>query len=130
MNYNTREELSDVVVKEYNRAVKGQIKQLHNCKAWVFMPGNSDFAILQSYSTIVAAYQFSASILWVFGYYSHTTACHITKFHNWIRYDYQAGWNYPRIVRLYNDSKTGKRAARKNLDDDFASVISNALDQH
>lgn len=26
--------------------------------------------------------------------------------------------------------KTGKRAARKNLDDDFASVISTALNQH
>lgn len=42
---------------------------------------------------------------------------------------YNTGWNYPVTVRLYNDSKTGKRAARKNLDDDFASVISTALNQ-
>ena len=31
--------------------------------------------------------------------------------------------------RLYNDSRTGKCAVRKNLDDDFASVISTALNQ-
>lgn len=35
-----------------------------------------------------------------------------------------------RKVNLYNDSKTGKRAARKNLEDDFATVISTALNQH
>lgn len=129
MIYRTREELSDVVIAEYNRAVKGQIEQLYSCKAWVYMPDNSDFIILRSYSTIVAAFQRSTGILWVFGFYSHTTASHIAKFCNWLRYEYQIGWNYPVIVRLYNDSKTGKRAARKNLDDDFASVISTALNQ-
>ena len=100
------------------------------CTAWIIKHGLSDFLILQSYSTIVAAYQFSTGILWVFDYYSHTTACHVAKFRNWIRYEYQAGWNYPRVVILYNDSKTGKRAAQNNLDDDFASVISTALNQH
>ena len=129
MTYRTRRELTDAVISEYNRAVKGQIEQLYYCKAWVFMPDNYDFMILQSYSTIVAAYQFSTGILWVFGYYSATTAQHIAKFRNWIRYEYRTGWDYPRVVRLYNDSRTGKRAARKNLDDDFASVISTALNQ-
>ena len=38
-------------------------------------------------------------------------------------------WNYPRKVNLYNDSRTGKLAARKNLEDDFASVIATALNQ-
>lgn len=123
MIYTTRKELSDAVITDYNRAVKGQVEQLYNCKAWVYMPGNSDFIILRSYSTIVAAFQRSTGILWVFGFYSHTTAIHIAKFRNWIRYEYQTGWNYPKIVRLYNDSRTGKRAARKNLDDDFASII-------
>ena len=28
---------------------------------------------------------------------------------------------------MYNDSRTGKRAAQKNIDDDFASVIATAL---
>lgn len=130
MMYNTRQELADAVIKEYNRAVKGQVEQLYYCKAWVFMPDNSDFLILQSYSTIVAAFQRTTGILWVFGFYSNTTVQHIAKFQNWIRYKYLTGWNYPKKVNLYNDSRTGKRAARKNIDDDFASVIATALNQH
>lgn len=129
MIYRTRKDLSDAVISEYNRTVKGQIERLYYCKAWVYMPDNSDFIILRSYSTIVAAFQCSTGILWVFGYYSHTTASHIAKFENWIRCEYLTGWNYPRKVNLYNDSRTGKRAARKNLDDDFASVIATALNQ-
>ena len=130
MMYSTRKELSDAVISEYNRALKGQCEQLYYCKAWIFMPDNSDFVILQSYSTIVAAFQSTTGILWVFGHYSTTTAQHVAKFRNWVRYKYNTGWNYPRKVNLYNDSKTGKRAARKNLDDDFASVIATALNQH
>lgn len=130
MMYNTRQELADAVIKEYNRTVKGQVEQLYCCKAWIFMPDNSDFLILQSYSTIVAAFQRTTGILWVFGFYSNTTAQHIAKFKNWIRYGFQTAWNYPKKVNLYNDSRTGKRAARKNLDDDFASVIVSALNQH
>lgn len=130
MIYNTRRELADAVISEYNRAVKGQAEQLYCCRAWVFMPDNSDFLILQSYSTIVAAFQRTTGILWVFGFYSNTTVQHIAKFKNWIRYVFQTGWNYPKKVNLYNDSRTGKRAARKNLDDDFASVIVSALNQH
>ena len=130
MIYSNRKELSDAVISDYNRAVKGQVERLYYCKAWVYMPGNSDFIILRSYSTIVAAYQRTTGILWVFGHYSNTTAQHVAKFRNWIRYKYNTGWNYPATVRLYNDSKTGKRAARKNLDNDFASVISTALNQH
>lgn len=130
MMYNTRQELADAVIKEYNRAVKGQVEQLYYCKAWVFMPDNSDFLILQSYSTIVAAFQRTTGILWVFGFYSNTTVQHIAKFQNWIRYKYLTGWNYPKKVNLYNDSRTGKRAAQKNIDDDFASVIATALNQH
>lgn len=130
MIYSTRRALTDAVIHDYNRAVKGEIKQLYSCKAWVYMPDNSDFLILQSYSTIVAAFQRTTGILWVFDFYSCTTAQHIAKFMNWVQYEYKTGWNYPKVVRLYNDSKTGKRAARKNLDEDFASVISTALNQH
>lgn len=89
----------------------------------------SDFIILQSYTTIVAAFQRSTGILWVFGFYSNTTAQHVAKFKNWIRHKYQTGRNYPVTVRLYNDSRTGKRAAHKNIEDDFASVIASALNQ-
>lgn len=129
MMYSNRRELTDAVISEHNRTVKGQVEQLYTCKAWVFMPDNSDFIILQSYSTIVAAFQRSTGILWVFDHYSNTTAQHVSKFRNWVRYEYRTGWDYPKIVRLYNDSITGKRAARKNLDDDFSGVIASALNQ-
>lgn len=130
MIYSTRKELADAVINEYNRAVKGQCEQLYSCKAWIFTPDNSDFIILQSYTTIVAAFQRSAGILWVFDRYSNTTSQHVAKFRNWIRYEFQTGWKYPITVRLYNDSRTGKRAARKNIEDDFASVIASVLNQH
>lgn len=129
MNFTTRKELTETVINECNRAVKGQAEQLYSCKAWVFMPDNSDFIILQSYTTIVAVFQRSTGILWVFGFYSNTTAQHVAKFGKWIRYKYNTGWNYPRKVNLYNDSSSGKRVAQKNLDDDFASVIESALNQ-
>lgn len=130
MMYSTKRELTDAVISEYNRAVKGQIEQLYSCKAWIIQPDNSEFVILQSYTTIVAAYQRTTKILWVFDHYSNTTAQHVSKFRNWVRYEHRTGWDYPKIVRLYNDSCTSKRAARKNLEEDFASVISTALNQH
>ena len=130
MIYRTRSEIVKTVVSQSDLHLGGYRKQLYSCKAWIIKPDFSDFLILQSYLTIVAAYQYSTSILWVFGHYSTTTAQHVAKFRNYIRYKYNTGCNYPATVRLYNDSKTGKRAARKNLDDDFASVISTALNQH
>lgn len=127
--YSTRKEIADAVLNEYDCVLGSHIQQLYSCKAWIFMHDYSDFTILQSYTTIVAAFQRSTGILWVFGFYSNTTAQHVAKFKNWIRYKYQTGWNYPVTVRLYNDSRTGKRAARKNIEDDFASVIASALNQ-
>lgn len=108
----------------------GYKKQLYYCKAQIIKSDFSDFLILQSYSTIVAAYEFSTDILWVFGFYSNTTACHIAKFRNWLRYKYNLSYFSIRRVNLYNDSRIGKRAAQKNLNDDFASVIATALNQH
>ena len=129
MIYRTRKELAEAVVSQSDLHLGGYRSQLYSCKAWIIHPDFSDFLILQSYSTLVAAYQFSTGILWVFGFYSNTTAQHVAKFCKWLRDEYNTGWNYQRTVKLYNDSKTGKRAARKNLDDDFASVISTALTQ-
>lgn len=129
MIYRTRSDIVKAVEYQSSLHVGGSKNRLYYCTAWIIKPDFSDFLILQSYSTIVAAYQFSTGILWVFGFYSNTTAQHIAKFWNWITYEYQDGLYYPRTVKLYNDSKTGKRAARKNLDDDFASVISTALNQ-
>lgn len=130
MIYNTRSDIVKAVESQSSLHVGGSKSRLYYCTAWIIKPDFSDFLILQSYSIIVAAYQFSTGILWVFGYYSATTAQHVAKFRNWLRYEFRTGWNYPRKVNLYNDSRTGKRAARKNLDDDFASVISTALNQH
>ena len=134
MTYRTRSDIVEAVEHQSSLSVGGYESRLYYCKAWIIHPDFSDFLILQSYSTIVAAYQFptqfSTGILWVFDFYSHTTAQHVAKFRNWVRCEYRTGWDYPRIVRLYNDSRTGKRAARKNLEDDFASVISAALNQH
>ena len=130
MIYKTRSEIESAVIDAYNKTSIEELKRLYNCKAWICETDSFDFTVLQSYSSIVAAYQRSTGILWVFDYYSHTTASHIAKFRNWLRYEFRTGWNYPVTVRLYNDSRTGKRAARKNLDDDFASVIATALNQH
>lgn len=113
MTFNTRKELADAVIDAYNKNPTGLAERLYFCKAWIINPDNSDFIILQSYSTIVAAFQRTTGILWVFDFYSNTTASHIAKFRNWIRYEFQTGWSYPVTVRLYNDSRTGKRAARK-----------------
>lgn len=130
MIHRTRSDIVKAVEYQSNLNVGGSKSRLYYCTAWIIKPDFSDFLILQSYSTIVAAYQYPTNILWVFGHYSNTTAQHVAKFQNWIRHEYRTDWNYPRKVNLYNDSRTGKRAARKNLDDDFASVISAALNQH
>ena len=130
MMFTTSKELAELVIDAYNKNPMGLAERLYSCKAWIINPDNSDFIILKSYLTIVAAFQRSTGILWVFGFYSNTTASHIAKFQTWIRYEFQTGWNYPITVRLYNDSRTGKRAACKNIEDDFASVIASALNQH
>ena len=129
MIYRTRSEIESAVFDAYNKTSIGKLKRLYYCKAWICENDSFDFTVLQSYSSIVAAYQRSTGILWVFGFYSHTTAQHVAKFRKYLLNEYYIGWNYPRKVNLYNDSKTGKRAARKNLEDDFATVISTALNQ-
>ena len=61
MIYNTRSEIESAVISvisDYNSApTKGKIEQLYSCKAWILTIDNSDFIILQSYTTIVAAFQ-------------------------------------------------------------------------
>lgn len=123
MIYRTRSDIVKTVVNQSDLHLGGYKKRLYYCKAQIIYPDFSDFLILQSYSTIVAAYQISTGILWVFGFYSRTTAQHIAKFRTWLYYEFKTGRRLPYKVNLYNDSSTYKRAARKNLDDDFASVI-------
>ena len=130
MIYCTRSDIVKTVENQSDLHLGGYKKRLYYCKAQIIYSDFSDFLILKSYSTIVAAYQLSTGILWVFGFYSRTTAQHVAKFRTWLYYEFKTGRSLPHRVNLYNDSRTGKRAAQKNLDDDFASVISNALNQH
>lgn len=127
----TRSEIVDQVLEAYYSGYpRTHTERLYTCKARIVYVDSSDWLILQSYASVVAAYQISTSILWVFNFYSNTTAQHISKFRTWLYYEFKTGSNLPRKVNLYNDSRTGKRAAQKNLDDDFASVIATALNQH
>lgn len=130
MTFKNRDDLVTAVKYFSSLPQGGYTQQLYNCKATIICPDFSDFVILRSYSTIVAAFQYSTGILWVFGFYSHTTAQHIAKFKNLLRYKYSfKSWDFPRCVNLYNDSRTSKRAAEKNIQDDFASVIATALEK-
>ena len=100
--------------------------RLYYCKAWITQSKYSRWILLQRYKTIVAAYDKNTEILYVFDYYSATTSQHIAKFQKWLLREMN-----PRPVKrvnLYNDSRTGKRAAQKNIDDDFASVIASAIE--
>lgn len=130
MIYRTRSDYVSQVEFLSDLHLGGYKQRLYHCKAQIIKSDFSDFLILQSYSTIAAAYEFSTDILWVFGFYSNTTACHIAKFRNWLRYKYNLSYFSIRRVNLYNDSRIGKRAAQKNLNDDFTSVIATALNQH
>ena len=125
----TRKEIMNKVYNAYYSSYPASFKRLYTCKAIIVHVEYSEWLVLKSYESVVAAYQVSTGILWVFGFYSNTTAQHVAKFCKWLRNDYNTDWNYQLTVKLYNDSKTGKRAARKNLDDDFASVIAAALNQ-
>ena len=125
----TRKDIMNRVYNAYYSSYPARFKRLYTCQAIIIHVEYSEWIVLKSRETVVAAFQVSTGILWVFGYYSTTTAQHVAKFCKWLRDEYNTGWNYQRTVKLYNDSKTGKRAARKNLDDDFASVIESALSQ-
>lgn len=100
-------------------------RRLDNCKAWTIQSKYSKWVLLQSYFKTVAAYDEITDILYVFEYYSHTTCQHVAKFQNWLKYEFNPV--SVKRVNLYNDSRTGKRAAQKNLEDDFESVIKSTL---
>ena len=125
----TRKDIMNKVYNTYYSSCPARFKRLYTCNAIIIHVEFSEWLVLKSHETVVAAFQVSTGILWVFDFYSHTTAQHVSKFCKWLQNEYNNGWNYKRTVKLYNDSKTGKRAARKNIEDDFASVISTALSQ-
>lgn len=118
---------STYMVDNYNLYPYVKSVRLYHCTAWCISSNYSKWILLQSYKTIVAAYDKIADILYVFDYYSHTTCQHVAKFRNWLKYEFNP-CSVER-VNLYNDSRTGKYAAKKNFDDDFASVIASALEK-
>lgn len=63
MIYNNRSEIELAVIDSYSKTYKGELKRLYNCKAWILETDSFDFTVLQSYSSIVAAYQRSTGIL-------------------------------------------------------------------
>ena len=129
MIYNIRSDIQFAAVYDSYLPYGGYKEQLYNRQAWIVKPNVSDFIILQSHSVVIAAYQHSTQILWVFGYYSKDMFSYVEEFQSWLVCNYSIS-KVPRTVKLYNDSRTGKRAARENLEDDFASVIESALNQH
>lgn len=96
-------------------------QRLYFCKADIIQTTFSKWIILRSYTSVVAAYDQNAEILYVFNYYSATTSQHVAKFRKWLLRE----MNPCRVkrVNLYNDSRTSKRVATANIADDFESVI-------
>lgn len=99
--------------------------RLYHCTAWRISSNRSKWILLQSYTTIVAAYDKNTEVLWVFDYYSKTTCQHVAKFQNWLKYEFNPV--SVKRVNLYNDSRISKCTARRNIEDDFASVIASAI---
>ena len=104
MIYRTRSDIVKAVENQSDLHLGGYKKRLYYCVAQIIYPDFSDFLILKSYSTIVAAYQISSGILWVFGFYSNTTVQHIAKFRVWLREHYYRVLNFP-IYRRVRDKQ-------------------------
>lgn len=100
--------------------------RLYHCTAWCISSNYSKWILLQSYKTIVAAYDKISDILYVFDYYSHTTCQHVVKFRNWLKYEFNPV--SVKRVNLYNDSRTPKYMGMIRKADDFASVIASVIE--
>ena len=76
----TRKDIINKVYNAYYSSYPASFKKLYNCKAIIVHVEYSEWLILKSCERVVAAYQVSTGILWVFGFYSNTTAQHVAKF--------------------------------------------------
>lgn len=94
----TRNELKIYAQQTYDKALSthkfNKYERLNTCQAHYVDVGNS--VILKSYSDIVAIFNKTVGTLYVFTYYSVTTAQHIAKFANMLEWD--------RIAYLYKRS--------------------------
>ncbi len=123
-----------------NLAEHATIKErarLKSCQAWEIVPSSRliteegygyDFDILQSYRTRVAMAIYGKGggrvstgvdvTVLVFNYYSATTSQHIAKWVNELK-----KWYNVTVVKMYNDSRTGKRKAKENNEKDFLTTV-------
>ena len=115
------------MLKDYKTYPDALPHRLYTCKAWTIQSKFSKWVLLQSYFKTAAAYDKISDTIYVFDYWSRTTCQHVAKFQNWLKHEF-CPVSVKRI-NLYNDSRTGKRVALKNIEDDFASVIESALNQ-
>lgn len=79
MMYSTRKELADAVIVEYNRAVKGQCKQLYSCKAWIL---RLTIPILSFYRVIQPLLQLSSVQPVFYGYLTVIAIQHRSTWQN------------------------------------------------
>lgn len=103
------------------------LTRLHHCTAWRISSNYSIWILLQSYETIVAAYDKIDDVLYVFDYYSKTTCKHVAKFQNWLKQEFNPA--SVKRVNLYNDSRTPKYMGLIRKANDFESVIDAVLEK-
>ena len=123
-----------------NLAEHASIKEcvrLKSCQAWEIVPSSKliteegygyNFDILQSYQTRVAMAIYGRGVyrvdsggdvtVLVFDYYSVTTSQHISR---WVKE--LKKWYNVTVVKMYNDSRTGKRKAKENIEKDFLTTV-------
>lgn len=115
------------ILDNYNDYSDIKRNHLYHCTAWSISSNYSKWILLQSYRTIVAAYDKIDDVLYVFDYYSHTTCKHVAKFQNWLKHEFNPA--SVKRVNLYNDSRTPKYMGLIRKANDFASVIEGALEK-
>lgn len=88
---------------QMNESAYNQVKQLYNCKAWLYESKNCIW--LKSYNTFIAVYDIDKNILvdclrTEFGY-TATSAQHIAKFRRYLRErrDLLSFYEYPFYLR-------------------------------
>lgn len=118
-------------------AIIKECVRLKSCQAWEIVPSSRliteeghayNFDILQSYRTKVAMAIYGRGVcrvaaggdvtVLVFNYYSATTSQHIAKWVNELK-----KWYNVTVVKMYNDSRTGKRKAKENIEKDFLTTV-------
>ena len=125
----TKTELLNIA--RHDSFINSTAKQLNHCSAWYFdiAKNGKGYTVLQSYYTVVALFSHHTGTLYVFNYYSRTTAQHISKFGKLMDCD-RITYLYKRSDRTIEyDCRTGNfwKLTSKQFDSlesrDFADYI-------